>query len=220
MCRIQPRDTFPNTQKVSHFVTAVRHGDPTDINPVGIGQDPEEWASTLWRSPKYWLMVSGNRAALKPAQAIRVRLPELPEGVKSAYEFDTATLAVHETPIVRDNTGIYVDVTSGFAAVLFPLADCPAYVQVDDLPALHAGETTSVNLSAFAPWRGNAAPVEVTASVPGLTVSPAKLTLPGRITISAPQDAEPGSYFLQITGPDNLPARRWMQYKIGTPVKI
>ena len=49
------------------FVEAVRHGDPADADPIGIGQDPQEWAGRISRAPDYWLMVCGNVAARPPA---------------------------------------------------------------------------------------------------------------------------------------------------------
>jgi hypothetical protein len=190
------------------FTAAARHGSPTEINPVGLGQDPQEWAARLWRSDRYWLMVCGNRAALRPANEVMVKLPELPEAVQYAFEFDVETLAMREAKIVRDNTGIYVDIASGFAAVFFPLPDCPALVQIGCRSV--AGATAEIELNAFAPWRTDSGRMRVHVQAPGLKVEPGEISLPDRAVISVPQDTEEGSYYLKVSGNDCLQMKRWL----------
>lgn len=192
------------------FAEAVRRGDPTDVNPIGIGQDPDEWAATLWRSPKYWLMVCGNRAALRPHEPVRVKLPELPDSITSAYEFDTATLEMRQADLTRAPDGVYVTVSSGFAAVLLPTPECPAVIQVPNVPQIAQGTSAQVKLEAFAPWRRGAGGMEIDVAVPGLTVAPTRVRLPGIVSITAPEDSEPGSYALRINGAGCLRAKRWL----------
>ena len=193
------------------FVEAVRHGDPTDANPVGVGLEPEDFAARLWRSPKYWLMVGGNRAAIQPAQPVRVKLPELPHSINSAYEIDAATLKIRDAHLERTPDGIFVTMTAGFSAVLLPMPDCPPLLQMDDPPILSNGRPLELKLSWFAPWRKDQQPVEVSVEVPGLTVTPAKLTLPGTVTVSAQAGSEGGAYFVTATG-DCLRLKAWLQY--------
>jgi len=194
------------------FVQAVRHGDPTDINPVGIDQDPEEWASRLWRAREYWLLVCGSRAAYGSETPVRVRLPELPESVRHAFEFDVETLAMRDATLERTNDGIFVTVVAGFSAVLLPKPDCPPVVETSVLPILKPGEASRVKLTAFAPWRASTGDSKVTVAVPGLTVSPREATLPAMVTLKAPRDAESGAYKLLVKG-NSLPLKRWLTYK-------
>ncbi len=194
------------------FIDAVKRNDPTDIDPLGIGQDRGEWAARLWRSEKYWLMVCGNVAGIKPASPVRVKLPELPEAIQHAYEFDFETLAMREVPIVRDEQGIFVETINGFSAVFFPKPQCPPLVQMDDPPVLSNGKAMEVKLTAFAPWRSGSSPVQVHVAVPGLAVSSESTRLPAITTVSAPAQAEGGFYYIHVTG-DCLRLKRWFRYE-------
>ncbi len=194
------------------FIEAARHGDPTDVNPTGLGQDPDEWASRLWRSEKYWLMVCGNVAGIKPASPVRVKLPELPEAIQHAYEFDFETLAMREVPIVRDEQGIFVETINGFSAVFFPKPQCPPLVQMQDPPVMNGAAPMELALTAFAPWRADLSGVEVKLAVPGLKVSKAAVQLPASVAVSAPAEAEGGFYYLHVTG-DCLRLKRWFRYE-------
>ncbi len=193
------------------FIEAARHGDPTDVNPTGLGQDPDEWASRLWRSEKYWLMVCGNVAGIKPASPVRVKLPELPEAIQHAYEFDFETLAMREVPIVRDEQGIFVETINGFSAVFFPKPQCPPLVITKDPPGLAEGKTMEVKLEVFAPWRDDASAAQVNVTVPGLNVSEAKVVLPATVVVSAPKATDHRFYYLHVTG-DCLRLKRWFRY--------
>ena len=194
------------------FVDAVRHGDPTDLNPVGLGQDPEEFAARLWRSPKYWLMVGGSRAAVRPAAPVRVKLPELPDAVRSAWEFDVQSLAMRDAQLERTADGIFVTLTAGFSAVLLPLPECPPLVQMDGVAPLSNAKPSELKLAAFSPWRKDLQPFEVSVDAPGLKVSPSHLVLPGAVMVAASPDTEDGSHFLRVTG-DCLRLKRLFQYE-------
>jgi len=191
------------------FVEAARHGDPTDLNPWAPSQDSEQWAARLWRSSRYWLMVCGSRAAVRPEAGVEVRLPELPKSVKRAFEFDTATLAMRDAALTRTGDLTSVTVTSGFAAVFLPLPECPALVQISEPGDLEPGGSVELGLSAFGPWRDRATPVAVAVEAPGLIVEPASLVLPGLVKVSAPAEAEPGAYSFRVTG-DCLRLKRWL----------
>jgi len=52
---------------------------------------------------------------------------------------------------------------------------------------------TEIELNAFAPWRKNSGQIRVQVKALGLKAEPSELLLPGRVTISVPQDAEEGS---------------------------
>jgi len=192
------------------FAAAVRHGDPTDANPTGVGQDPEEWAARLWRSDRYWLLVCGSRAARRPQQPVRVRLPELPASVRHAFEFDVETLSLRDAQLTRTEDVVFVTVAAGFSAVLLPKPECPPLVKTSDLPALKPGKPVAVELTPFAPWRERAEGGEVTVAIPGLTVSPQTTQLPCRATLTAPPRAAAGAYKLLVKG-DCLPLKRWVR---------
>lgn len=194
------------------FVDAARHGDPTDVNPTGLGQDPDEWAGRLWRSDKYWLMTCGNVAGIRPASPVRVKVPELPESVKHAYEFDFETLAMREVPIQRNGGEIFVETINGFSAVFFPLPQCPPLVLMDDPPMMKGPGPMELKLSAFAPWRDRTPEVTIQVVVPGLKSSVTEVRLPGSLEITAPAEAEGGYYYLRATG-ECLRLKRWFAYE-------
>ena len=147
---------------------------------------------------------------------MRVRLPELPEQSKLAYEFDTETLRMRAAVISREEDGIYITVTNGFSAVFLPLDDCPPLVLLnpEPPPILTAGSAArQIDLVAFGPWESRLNPT-VTVTVPGLKVNGldlVELTLPATVNVSAPGDAVSGQYVLYVTGENCLPAKRWLK---------
>jgi hypothetical protein len=133
--------------------------------------------------------------------------------VRHAYEFDAATLALRDARLRRERGDASVTVTSGFSAVLLPMPDCPPILRwEEDRRSLKAGSEAEVAVRVFAPWRKSKRPTAVTVSVPGLTVSPARLAVPGRFRLKVPPDAEPGWYPLKLSG-DCLPVKRWIEVK-------
>jgi hypothetical protein len=199
--------------ELSHtFVDAARHGDPTDVNPVGIGQDPEEWSARLWRAEKYWLMACGNVAGIRPASPVRVKLPELPESIKHAYEFDVETLQMREVPITRDGRSVSVEVQNGFSAVFFPMHQCPPLVLMDDPGKLVGDKPLELKLRPFGPWRTDQTTPRVSVKVAGLSTESGDVTLPATVKVTAPADAEGGWYFVHVTG-DVLRMKRWFRYE-------
>ena len=210
---------YPNLRwhELGHsFVEAVRRGTWHDANPVALDVDTEEWVARLWLSEDYWLMTGGSRIARRPDKPVRFKLPELPENVKHAIEFDTETLAMRETELERTNDGIYVTVHNGFSAILLPTPACPPMVQLSDPPPVKPGEAAELELSAFALWRSGSTPVKVKVDFPGLADRPVELTLPGRVNVRVPADAEPGWYKLLVTG-DCLRAKRWIRVAAPAP---
>jgi hypothetical protein len=196
------------------FRDAVRCGDPSDLDPVGIGQDPDEWSGRIWQARSYWLMVCGNLAARKPDRPVKVIVPALPKEIRSAYEMDLATLELREAQFARTTEGASVVVTAGFSAVLLPLSDCPPLLQMEDPPSLRPGRSIELELTALAPWRDGASPVRVTSSAPGLTKQASRLTVPGSLRLSAPRETEPGYYPLSFDG-KCLPLKRWVRVESG-----
>ncbi len=194
------------------FREALLYGDPTDIDPRA-PEDPE-WVGRLWRTARYWLLVGGHLNASALKGPTRVKLPQLPDQVQWAYEFDAATLEMREAQLTRAPDGTYVTMESGFGAVLLPLPDCPPLVQMDDLPALSPGQEVTVDLNAFAPWREKLVEPNVTVTAPGLEVDGSgEVTLPASVQIKVPEGTEPGKYFISVSG-DCLPLKRWVEVKV------
>ena len=192
------------------FVEAVRRGTPHDVNPVALGVDTEEWVARLWMSEDYWLITGGSRIARRPEKPVRFKLPELPDDVEHAIEFDAETLAMRETELERTKDGIYVTVHNGFSAVLLPRPACPPVVQVSEPPAEKPDGAIEMELSAFAPWRKSQEPVRVQVDVVGITDRPVEVTLPARVSVSVPGDVQPGWYKVLVTG-DCLRVKRWVE---------
>ena len=196
-------------QLSASFPEAAIYGDPTDIDPTPLtDEDPENWGTRLWRSKDYWLLVAGHLDAWPLKEPTRIKLPELPKSVTCALEFDTETLAMQQTALVRESDGIYVTIHSGFAAVLLPLPGCPPLVQLKEVPPLQGGQPVNLELDLVAPWRQNLKPQSLMVEAPGLQVLSPHPTAPGRLTIQAPRAANAGDYPLRITG-RCLPLKRW-----------
>ncbi|MFA6239324.1 MAG: hypothetical protein WC655_00255, partial [Candidatus Hydrogenedentales bacterium] len=212
-----PNYTLPGTplrwHELGHsFVAAVRHGQPTDVNPTAVVDDPEQWAGRLWKSETYWLVTCGDRAALRPAKPVRVRLPELPDDVTSAFEFDAETLAMQDAHLERTSEGIFITTTAGFSAVLLPRPDCPPMVEVAGLEDLKKEEVREIKFSVVAPWRKEPEACEARVDVPGLMDSAQDMTLPATISLTVPPTALPGQYKVTVTG-NCLPLKRWLSLK-------
>ncbi len=155
-------------------------------------------------------MVCGNVAAQPPARPVQVMFPAIPEEIRSAYEIDLATLALRDAQLTRTSQGASVVVAAGFSAVLLPTPDCPPLLQADEMRPINRGQTAELKLTAFAPWRNDAAQVCATVFAPGLCSSPVSVTLPSTLHLSAPPTTEPGWYPLTLTG-NCLPRKRWVR---------
>ena len=81
---------------------------------------------------------------------------------------------------------------------------------MSDLPPLRPGQGAGVELAPFAPWRGETSEPRVTAAAPGLEIETSgALRLPARGRPQPHAGAEPGNYFLSVTG-ECLPLKRWV----------
>ena len=205
---------------------AMVNGYPTDEDPVA--ESEKNWLARLWCSDTYWVMISGHADVVSRnphldgqplAGPLRVRLPELPDSVQQAYEFDILTLEMEPITLERAADGIYVTVKNSFSAVLLPTPDCPPLIQVAELPSAKPGGQVTLDLTAFAPWRRHLPKVAVTISAPGLEVAGSgKVTLPARVQVKVPEVAEPGYYSILVSG-DCLPLKRWVKVRVSTSEK-
>ena len=195
------------------FVDAARRGNPTDINPTTPayqGAEKENWAGRLWRSDKYWLLTCGNLAAIRPQKEVLVQLPELPPEITKGYEFDFETLAMREVPVLREKGDISVKTINGFSAVLLPKGNCPALVDIAGLSDIKKGSKLKIKLSSYAPWRTTNEAVTVWYRFPGLMSVSRRLTLPGEVELTVPEETEPGNYYIKVDG-NCLGLKRWFK---------
>jgi hypothetical protein len=194
------------------FKDAARGNDPILENPVAVGVNPESWAGRIWKSPKYWLLVCGNRWAERPKQPVRVKLPELPADIKYAFEFDVETLSMRQIEIERTENGVYLNTNYGFSAVLLPKPDCPALIELSESNIdITPGQSKTIDLKAICPWRKDGFAPVVNCEVPGLTVLKGQnLVIPCIITIKTDLQTEKGYYYLKVNG-NCLPLKRWFR---------
>ncbi len=206
---------------------AMIYGYPTDVDPQA--EDDDKWLGRLWCSPKYWVMIGGHAYIdSEPYNAhsyldgsplagpLRVKLPELPDSVDSAYEFDILTLKMEPAPLERTSEGIFVTVKNTFSAVFLPLPDCPPLIQMDDPSTLVPGQEVTVELTAFAPRRKKLVETNVTVTAPGLEVDGSgEVTLPASVPLKVPEGAEPGKYFISVSG-DCLLLKRWVDVRASS----
>lgn len=190
------------------FVNAFLDGDISLIDPVA-GGDPD-MAIRLWKSKNYWLLVAGHTDGSTPENPTAIRLPELPKEIQSAYEIDARTLEIREAPLERGRNGIQVTVSSGSSAVLLPKLGCPSLVLAKGIPqTMKLGSAHEVELIAYALWIKGQVSARATVCVPGLSVAPDHLCVPGRIRLTVPSHAENGYYPLYVSG-ECLPLKRWL----------
>ena len=198
--------------ELSHmFFKALRYGTPTDVNPYVPAfneTESENWAGRMWTYDKYWVMVCGDRSAIKPASPVEVKLPELPLEARYAYEFNCENLVMRQLPIERRVDGIYMTLDNGFSAVFFPLPNCPPLIETNVSWAdFNRGGSTDITITAFSPWESVADP-KVNVKMPGIGFSVNDLSLPANLTIPVPAGISTGYYYIDIKG-DCLPYKRW-----------
>jgi len=203
-----------NWHTLSHTFSAAIRGGDIALNPIPVVSDSNIWSVMMWKSPKYWLMTAGHRAAAAPTGAVRVNIPELPNWAKYAYVFDTKTMAMRDIELVRSSTGTYVMLTAGFSAVFFPAPDCQPLVLLNDgnSPAdLPRGQNTVLTVKPYAPWNPSITSVSVDVAIPGLNGGTNSLMIPSQVTVSTPSGTEIGSYMIVVDGNNVLPLKRWIK---------
>jgi hypothetical protein len=189
------------------FHAAQVHGTITDSDPVA--PDVPQWIGRLWCADGYRLLVGGRNDLAPLPGPTKIKLPELPDDISCAYEFDAETLEMKQAELVRSGNNSFVTIHNRFTAVLLPKPGCPPLVIVDgNLPAGKAGDALEISLKPFAPW-GEIKNSIVSIEMPGWELEQTRLTLPGTIKAKAPDDIYPGNYYLRVTG-NCLPLRRWI----------
>ena len=179
----------------------VLHGDVTNEDPVAMVDDArtDEFVARLWKAPRYWLLTAGHFAGWEQETPVVFKLPELPDDIVSALEFDLENLTVTPAPIDRSDRGIFVTVHHGFSAVILAKPDCPPLIEwdFDDSEILRAGESAAVRLTP------NVRQLQVTC--PGLIVTKVGS---GEFRIGVPEEALSGYYYFEAKSPDAMPLWR------------
>lgn len=191
------------------FPDAVVNGEVALADPLAI--DAPHWVGRLWKGRRYWLMTGGNLDASPLNGEITVRLPELPDEVTTAFEFDAFTLQMRPAHLQRSDGVCAVTVADSVSAILLPKPICPPLLQIDtETLKIKRGESLALNITSFSAWNENKNQVNIAASCPGLEVHPDHCDIPHRLVLSAPTDTQPGFYPLHLRG-DSLPLKRWVQ---------
>ncbi|CAL1519681.1 DUF6259 domain-containing protein [Chitinophaga sp. MM2321] len=198
------------------FATALTRGDLTEWDPVSLNDSG--WIGHLWKDTNYWVLTGGHEDATPLVSGgAEIQLPELPPEITHAFEFDVATAAMHEIPIVRNGKGIFIRLQHAVSAVFFPLPDCPPLPMIAQLQQKNgASAALEVKLKLFAPWKPESEKKNMAALVlkaPGFTVS--KKQVQGNTAlfeIKTPQKTDNAHYFFQVTG-NCLPLKKW--FSIG-----
>jgi hypothetical protein len=189
------------------FHEAQVDGTITDVDPFA--PNVPQWVGRLWCADDYRLLVGGRNDLAPLSTATKIKLPELPDDIQCAYEFNAETLEIKQTELKRTGDDIFVTVKNRFTAVLLPSSSCPPLVFVDGkLPTGKAGEYFEISLKPFAPWGELDNPM-VNIEMPGLELEQTDITLPGKVKVKAPDDIYPGLYYIRVTG-NCLPLRRWI----------
>lgn len=190
------------------FLAALWHGEVYDSVPFA--PEDGEWIGRLWKATNYSLLLGGHLDGTPLSGPTRIRLPGLPANLSHAFEFDTETLALKRTELTRVGGQTDVEVTAAFSAVLFPSPSCPPLVQIEgELPTLKQGTTTEILCRAFTPWSSKRNQL-IEIKIPGLNVEPTSFRLPAHVRVTVPPDAQPGNYYLKVSG-DCLPLKRWLK---------
>ncbi|WP_345005108.1 hypothetical protein [Snuella lapsa] len=192
------------------FANAVTYGDVTEWDPVA--ENDSKWMGHLWKSEAYWVLTGGHVDAtpLKEDKVL-VRLPELPENVKVAYEFNVETLEMNEVSIQHNDKGTYVALKSAVSAVLFPLPNCPALPIINQ--HIEQGQEVKITVSLFAPWQKDKQKTSlnnIECIAPGFHVE-GDLDGDTRIfTIPLTEMTPEGKFYYTVTG-DCLKVKRWFE---------
>ena len=190
------------------FHDAIVEGEVTLEDPIA--PEDSHWVGRLWRASAYWFLAGGHLDATALNGPVRVRLPELPESITTAFEIDADTLAIADAKLVRTSDGVFVTLTKGLSAVLFPMPKCPPLLKLESQPiSLRPGEEKALRVDVFCPWDAAQNTLNASVSVPGFEGLNHSVKLPGTITVKAPSTAQTGKYPLLVKG-NCLPLKRWV----------
>jgi hypothetical protein len=192
------------------FREALLYGEVSEVDPVAT--DDEKWVGHMFESDDYWVMVGGryDQTALNGTTAIKVSA--LPAEIEYAFEIDAITLKMDRVEISRRKYGTYINVNDTFSVVFLPKPSCPPLVMYDALIAPPSGSyALRVSLKPFHPWNQSTKALRANVEMPGMQmISSKEIGLPGEVWFCTPSDADPGNYYMKVSG-DCLPLKRWMK---------
>ncbi len=197
------------------FKDAVMYGEVTEWDPVAINDS--KWVGHLWKSRDYWMLTGGHFDGSDLSNSsVKVKLPELPEDIVHAYEFNVKNLKLKEIQILRTENEIFLQLKSPVSAVFFPLPSCPALPIVNQRDkAITKGDSLTVEISLFSPWNKTER-VKRLSSVnliaPGFRVTKTKTSKKICFTIHTTKRISENDYFFEISG-NCLKAKRWFTVK-------
>jgi hypothetical protein len=145
---------------------------------------------TSWNFPKE-IRLPAEHAPI----SVRVRGARAPYA--SAYLYDLERATVAPTRVRRDGADLLLEVrdTNWFMVVL-RAPDGPAVAAIDPVPALHPGQSATLELRLLAPARK----AQGSLHARGLPLGTSTVDLPGRATLSVPLGTPPGKYQVELDG--------------------
>ena len=195
------------------FSEAVTYGDVTEWDPIA--ENDPKWMGHVWKSKDYWVLTGGHIDATPlPSPEVRIKLPELPEAINSAYEFNIETLEMRDLPIVRKDEGVYISLQSAVSAVFFPFASCdplPVIVQKNKID--NGNESLVIEVSLFAPWNNEKTSHSLDSiylNAPGFEVTNKVVDKVKTFTIHKDDTTLNGNYHYSVSG-NCMKVKRWFE---------
>ncbi|WP_223551915.1 DUF6259 domain-containing protein [Aestuariivivens sp. NBU2969] len=195
------------------FSEAVTYGDVTEWDPIA--ENDPKWMGHVWKSKDYWVLTGGHIDATPlPTAEVRVKLPELPEAINNAYEFNVETLEMREVPILRKDEEVYISLQSAVSAVLFPFESCeplPIIVQKGEIDK--GNESLVIEVSLFAPWNNEKTSYNldnIYLNAPGFEVSNKVVDKVKTFIIHKGDTIPKGNYHYSVLG-DCMKVKRWFE---------
>ncbi|MEN6603520.1 MAG: hypothetical protein ABFD86_13995, partial [Bryobacteraceae bacterium] len=131
----------------------------------------------------------------------------------AAYLYDIETARIGSADFKQDSRGAVLSVngTNWFMALLRE-ADGPAVAELAPVPPMRAGESRRVEVRLLTP-PGRA--MRATLIARGLNFGDADgrsiaIAVPGTATVTAPRDAAPGRYQIELEGPNLIGMKRFL----------
>ena len=203
---------------------AMRHGVANTLLYGEVGdQDPEpslpDVTCRLFHGPGHAVVVCARvqgMTAWNFPKEIRLPAEHAPISVRvrgargpyaSAYLYDLERATVAPTRVRRDGADLLLEVSdTNWFMVVLRAPDGPAVAAIDPVPALHPGESATLELRLLAPARK----AQGSLHARGLPLATSTVDLPGRATLSVPPGTPPGKYQVELDGPGIVGMKRFI----------
>ncbi|WP_341215999.1 DUF6259 domain-containing protein [uncultured Wocania sp.] len=195
------------------FSEAVTYGDVTEWDPIA--ENDPKWMGHVWKSKDYWVLTGGHIDATPlPTSEVRIKLPELPKAISSAYEFNVETLEMREVGIDRVNGEVYINLKSAVSAVLFPFPNCKPLPIIRQKNEFAGGnDTMEIQVSLFAPWNHEKTSNDfenIFLEVPGFEVTNKVTGKVKTFMIHKDDTTSNGNYHYSVSG-ECMKVKRWFE---------